>query len=122
MNTIKINKAPYYLPSEWNELTKEQLFYIVRLFISGLSRTQILLRTLLKVLGLQAMSFKSVKADDGNAYLFKISKKVKFLLTDTQLLYLIENSLTFLVGETEDKETHSKWHQNEDQDMFSTSL
>lgn len=108
MQTIKINNDLYSIPGNWNELSLDQLLLVVRLFISGKSKTQILLRTLLYILGLQVLSFKTIPSNNGNNYLFKVSKKKKFLLTDTQLLYLIENTLTFLIGENIDEAKKTK--------------
>ena len=64
MNHVEIDGKPYFIPSEWNELTRKQVLFVSRLFQGQLTMMDFKLRVLLKFLSLNQKVIKRIHHDD----------------------------------------------------------
>ena len=64
MNQVEIDGRTYFMPSDWNELTRKQVLFISRLFQEQLAMMDFKLRVLLKFLSLKQKVIKRIHHDD----------------------------------------------------------
>ena len=64
MNQVEIDGKTYFMPSDWNELTRQQVLFISRLFQEQLTMMDFKLRVLLEFLSLKQKVIKRIHHDD----------------------------------------------------------
>jgi hypothetical protein len=64
MNQVEIDGKTYFMPSDWNELTRKQVLFISRLFQEQLTMLDFKLRVLIKFLSLKQKVIKRIHHDD----------------------------------------------------------
>jgi hypothetical protein len=81
MNKVEIDGKVNFLPSEWNELTKDQVIFVSRLFMAQLSVVEFKLRALFKFLALGRKMMKRIDPEDAHYLMVNLS----FLLDEVSL-------------------------------------
>ena len=64
MNQVEIDGKSYFTPSDWNELTKNQLLFVSRLFHGKLTRVEFKLMALFNFLSITPKVKKRLHPDD----------------------------------------------------------
>jgi hypothetical protein len=64
MNQVEIDGRTYFTPSDWNELTKKQVFFVSRLFQGQLSIVDFKLRALFDFLSVRPKVIKRIHPED----------------------------------------------------------
>ena len=82
MRTLQLNEFVYFLPAGWNEISAEQLLYLVKLVDKQLKPEEIKLKMLLKTLNARVHSYNG--AGNEMCYIIKIGKK-KYELSAEQV-------------------------------------
>ena len=95
MRTLTINNKNYSLPGNWNELTTEQLLYLVRLVDSQISAEEIKLKMLLKCLNANVHGYFE------NDFVIKLGRQK--LRVKTKDLHAAAEIFDYLFAENKDK-------------------
>lgn len=90
---VKLNTA-----QKWNELTRKQLFFIAKLFVTRVPEEHALFRILMYLTGIKVLK-KNILQGGMQYFRFRKGRK-KFLLSAEQVSIMI-NSLRWLVAESE---------------------
>lgn len=64
MNQVEIDGKSYFMPSEWNELTKKQVLFVSRLFQGQLTMVDFKLRALFDFLSVKPKVIKRIHPED----------------------------------------------------------
>lgn len=95
MAKLELNNDVYLLPSNWNELTKEQFIRIAQLSTLKLTQNELKLYLLVSILGFTIPHEKAYSVNGEKCYRMRGSKKV-YLISATDLAYVCCNSLSFI--------------------------
>ncbi len=95
MHTVKLNNDTYYLPSQWNELSKAQLLKVAEMSLQPIPLAEFLTKTMFAFLGFKVMRRKSVFIDGFEHFYIKHGKKNVYLVTSHDVSFISEN-LQFL--------------------------
>ena len=81
MNQVELDGTIYFMPSDWNELTRKQVLFISRLFQEQLTMMDFKLRVLLKFLSLKQKVIKRIHHDDA----YFLCESLDFLFKEVSL-------------------------------------
>lgn len=81
MNQVEIDGKSYFTPSDWNELTKNQLLFVSRLFHGKLTRVEFKLRALFNFLSITPKVKKRLHPDDA----YFLCETLDFLFNEVSL-------------------------------------
>jgi len=81
MNQVEIDGKTYFMPSDWNELTRKQVLFVSRLFQEQLTMLDFKLRVLLKFLSLKQKVIKRIHYDDA----YFLCESLNFLFKEVSL-------------------------------------
>ena len=81
MNQVEIDGKSYFMPSEWNELTKKQVLFISRMFQGQLSVVDFRLRALFNFLPVRSKVFKRIRQED----VYFLCESLDFLFKEVSL-------------------------------------
>jgi len=81
MNQVEIDGKSYFIPSDWNELTKKQLLFVSRLFHGQLSVVDFKLRALFDFLSLKKKVLKRIHPEDA----YFLCETLDFLFKEVSL-------------------------------------
>jgi hypothetical protein len=81
MNQVEIDGKSYFMPSEWNELTKKQVLFISRLFQGQLTMVDFKLRALFDFLSVKPKVIKRIHPEDA----YFLCESLDFLFKEVSL-------------------------------------
>ena len=81
MNQVEIDGKTYFMPSDWNELTRKQVLFISRLFQEQLTMMDFKLRVLLKFLTIRQKVMKRIDHED----VYFLGESLDFLFKEVSL-------------------------------------
>ena len=81
MNHVEIDGKPYFMPSEWNELTRKQVLFVSRLFQGRLNIVDFKLRVLFKLLSVSRKVLKRIHPEDA----YFLGESLDFLFKEVSL-------------------------------------
>jgi hypothetical protein len=81
MNQVEIDGKKYFMPSDWNELTKKQVLFVSRLFQGQLSVVDFKLRALFKFLSVRRKVLKRIHPEDA----YFLGESLDFLFFEVSL-------------------------------------
>ncbi|MCX6278937.1 MAG: hypothetical protein NT004_12710 [Bacteroidetes bacterium] len=81
MNQVEIDGEKYFMPSEWNELTKKQVLFVSRLFQGQLTMVDFKLRALFKFLSVSPRVLKRIHPEDA----YFLGESLDFLFKEVSL-------------------------------------
>ena len=81
MNQVEIDGKTYFMPSDWNELTRKQVLFVSRLFQGQLSMVDFKLRALFKFLSVSPKVLKRIHPEDA----YFLGESLDFLFKEVSL-------------------------------------
>jgi len=81
MNQVEIDGKTYFMPSDWNELSKKQVLFVSRLFQEQLTMVDFKLRALFKFLSLSPKVIKRIHPEDA----YFLCESLDFLFKEVSL-------------------------------------
>ncbi|MDP1622737.1 MAG: hypothetical protein Q8M08_10415 [Bacteroidales bacterium] len=81
MNQVEIDGKTYFMPSDWNELTKKQVLFVSRMFQGQLTMVDFKLRVLLKFLSIKPKAIKRIHPEDA----YFLCESLDFLFKEVSL-------------------------------------
>ena len=81
MNQVEIDGKTYFMPSDWNELTRKQVLFISRLFQGQLTIIDFKIKALIKFLTLKPKVLKRIHHDDA----YFLCESLDFLFKEVSL-------------------------------------
>jgi len=81
MNQVEIDDKTYFLPSDWNELTKKQVLFVSRLFQGQLTMVDFKLKALFNFLSIKPKVIKRISSEDAHF----LCESLDFLLKEVSL-------------------------------------
>jgi hypothetical protein len=81
MNKVEIDGKTYFMPSDWNELTKKQILLVSRLFQGQLTIVDFKLRALFKFLSVSPKVLKRIHPEDA----YFLGESLDFLFKEVSL-------------------------------------
>lgn len=98
MINCTINGTRFNYPSQWDELTRENLFSIAKGFVLGLSAAEFRMKLLLDFLGFNIVVKPAIYKDGEKLYELKTADKKHVLLSGPQMLEMADK-LSFVTKE-----------------------
>ncbi len=108
MKIVCINGDHYQLPTQWNELNREQFLAICRLSLEAQAVTEIKAKVLFLLLGFRIERMKEQRIGDEECFYVSAGKKHVYLLAATDVAYLA-NKMDFIFRITEDDEGNKSY-------------
>ena len=81
MNQVEIDGKTYFIPSEWNEMTKKQVLFVSRLFQGQLTMVDFKLRALFNFLSVRPKVIKRIHPEDS----YFLCETLDFLFKEVSL-------------------------------------
>jgi hypothetical protein len=81
MNQVEIEGKTYFMPSDWNELTKKQVLFVSRLFQGQLTKVDFKLRALFDFLSVKPKVTKQIHPEDA----YFLCESLDFLFKEVSL-------------------------------------
>ena len=81
MNQVEIDGKTYFMPSDWNELTKKQVLFVSRLFQGQLTMVDFKLRVLCKFLSVSRKVLRRIHPEDA----YFLCESLEFLFKEVSL-------------------------------------
>ena len=100
MNIVEFQNDTYNFPSSWDELTQDQLEVLAKLQIQGCSRSELLTKLALFIVGMR-LAYKHQVIINGNYYYYVRHGITKIYLISPEQLSFLADSLSFLIDGSE---------------------